>query len=98
MRSKNTITLAIRVTPEHLQKLNSAGIRNKSEVIRRCIDLADISKLQELILPAPETDPETDLIRKEKNKAKVKKWRQNNPEKLAAINKRHRDKIRLQKE
>lgn len=94
MRSKKTITLAIRVTPEHLQKLNSTGISSKSEVIRRCIDLADISKLQELILPAPETD----LIRKEKNKAKVKKWRQNNPEKLAAINKRHRDKIRLQKE
>lgn len=38
MRSKNTITLAIRVTPEHLQKLNSTGISNKSEVIRRCID------------------------------------------------------------
>lgn len=46
MRSKNTITLAIRVTPEHLQKLNSTGIRNKSEIIRRCIDktLSDRSK------------------------------------------------------
>ena len=38
MRKKNSIEIKIRVTPEHLQKLNSTGIRNKSEVIRRCID------------------------------------------------------------
>jgi hypothetical protein len=38
MRLKNSIEIKIRVTPEHLQKLNSTGIRNKSEVIRRCID------------------------------------------------------------
>ena len=38
MRLKNSIEIKIRVTPEHLQKINSMGIRNKSEVIRRCID------------------------------------------------------------
>jgi len=38
MRSKNTITLVVRLTPEHLQKLNSTGLKNRSEAIRRCID------------------------------------------------------------
>jgi metal-responsive CopG/Arc/MetJ family transcriptional regulator len=38
MRSKNTITLVVRLTPEHLQKINSTGLKNRSEVIRRCID------------------------------------------------------------
>ena len=45
MRSKNSITIAVRLTPEHLQKLNSTGIRNKSEVIRRCIDKTSILDL-----------------------------------------------------
>ena len=38
MRKKNSITIAVRLTPEHLEKINSTGINNKSEVIRRCID------------------------------------------------------------
>ena len=38
MRQKNSIEIKIRVTPDHLEKLNSTGIRNKSEIIRRCID------------------------------------------------------------
>ena len=38
MRSKNTITLVVRLTPEHLQKINSTGLKNRSEIIRRCID------------------------------------------------------------
>ena len=46
MRKKNSITIAVRLTPEHLQKLNSTSITNKSEIIRRCIDktLSDRSK------------------------------------------------------
>ena len=46
MRQKNSITIAVRLTPEHLEKLNSTSIRNKSEIIRRCIDktLSDRSK------------------------------------------------------
>lgn len=46
MRQKNSIEIKIRVTPDHLQKLNSTGITNKSEIIRRCIDktLSDRSK------------------------------------------------------
>jgi len=94
MKSKNTITLAIRVTPEHLQKLNSTGIRNKSEIIRRCIDLVDISDLQDLTVIDPVTDEEKAIIRKEKAKDRVKKWRQNNPEKVAASQKRWNDKNR----
>jgi len=38
MRSKNTVTIALRLTPEHLVKISSTGIKNKSEAIRRCID------------------------------------------------------------
>ena len=38
MRQKNSIIIAVRLTPEHLEKLNSTNLKNKSEVIRRCID------------------------------------------------------------
>lgn len=38
MRSKKTVRIVLRVTEDHIQKLNSLGIKNKSEVIRRCID------------------------------------------------------------
>jgi hypothetical protein len=38
MRQKNTVEIKIRVTPEHLQKINSTGLKNRSEIIRRCID------------------------------------------------------------
>lgn len=49
MRQKNSITIVVRLTPEHLEKLNSTSIRNKSEIIRRCIDktLSDRSKISQ---------------------------------------------------
>lgn len=40
MRQKNTVEIKIRVTPEHLEKIESYGLKNRSEIIRRMIDIS----------------------------------------------------------
>jgi hypothetical protein len=46
MRLKNDVHLRIVVNQQHLHKLQSVGIKNISEVIRRCIDYADLESLK----------------------------------------------------
>jgi hypothetical protein len=41
MRQKNEFSLRLRITKDQLEKINSFGIKNKSEVVRRLIDNAE---------------------------------------------------------
>jgi hypothetical protein len=46
MRTKNDVHLKIVVSKDHLQKLQSIGIKNMSEAIRRCIDKAPLESIK----------------------------------------------------
>lgn len=46
MKPKNNIHIRIVVNQDHLDKLQSAGIKNISEVIRRCIDKTPLEAIK----------------------------------------------------
>ena len=41
MRQKNTNMIVIRLTKNQFEKINSTGLKNRSEAIRRCIDISN---------------------------------------------------------
>lgn len=43
---KNNKYITVRITQDQLQKLNSTGIKNISEVIRRCIDKTPLEAIK----------------------------------------------------
>lgn len=46
MKTKNNIHIKVVVSQEHLNKLNSTGIKNISEVVRRCIDKTPLEDIK----------------------------------------------------